>query len=130
KDVSETDQYGRLLRYVWLEDGAMLNELLVLGGYAVSSTYPPDVHYQDRFLAAERQAREAGAGLWGEVCQDDAPAQAFVPSAPSGPSAPAPTATASAPPPPPPVGGGSGGQAAPLGAECPPTHPIKGNHSS
>ena len=31
KDVSETDQFGRLLRYVYLEDGRMVNELLVVG---------------------------------------------------------------------------------------------------
>jgi len=64
KDVSETDRYGRLLRYVWLADGRMLNEVLVREGYAQAVTYPPDVRYQDRLLLAQRQAREAGAGLW------------------------------------------------------------------
>jgi micrococcal nuclease len=68
KDVSETDRFGRLLRYVYLESGEMVNELLVLDGYARVSTFPPDVKYQERFLAAERQAREAGRGLWGPVC--------------------------------------------------------------
>lgn len=47
KDVSETDKYGRLLRYVWV-DGKMANEELVRAGYAKSSSYPPDVRYQDR----------------------------------------------------------------------------------
>ena len=68
KDVSERDRYQRLLRYVWLShpDGQrMLNEELVKWGYAQVSTYPPDVKYQDRFLAAQREAREENRGLWG-----------------------------------------------------------------
>ncbi len=32
KDVSETDRYGRLLRYVWLADGSMVNATLVAEG--------------------------------------------------------------------------------------------------
>jgi micrococcal nuclease len=68
KDVSETDRYGRLLRYVWLEhpDGRrMLNEEIVKEGFAQVSTYPPDVKYQGQFLAAEREAKEGKRGLWG-----------------------------------------------------------------
>lgn len=68
KDVSETDRFGRLLRYVWLlqPDGQrMLNEELVKQGYAQVATYPPDVKYQDTFLAEQRTARDQGLGLWG-----------------------------------------------------------------
>jgi micrococcal nuclease len=64
-DVSETDQYGRLLRYVWLADSRMVNEELVRTGFAVARTYPPDVKHQDRLIEAEREARAAEAGLWG-----------------------------------------------------------------
>lgn len=67
KDVSETDKYGRLLRYIWLGD-MLVNEYLVREGYAQSSTYPPDVRYQDRFIEAQRQAREEQKGLWGDAC--------------------------------------------------------------
>ena len=70
KDVSERDQYGRLLRNVWLElDGTwtLLNLALVAEGYAQVSTYPPDVKYVDALLAAQRAAREDERGLWGEV---------------------------------------------------------------
>jgi len=63
KDVSETDQYDRLLRYVWV-DGTMVNAILVGEGYAAVVTYPPDVKYQELFLDLEREAREAGRGLW------------------------------------------------------------------
>ncbi|MBC7121336.1 MAG: thermonuclease family protein [Candidatus Methanosuratus sp.] len=63
KDISETDRYGRLLRYVWLDD-ILINEALVRDGYAQSFTYPPDVKYQDRLDRAEKEARAAGRGLW------------------------------------------------------------------
>lgn len=63
KDVSETDKYDRLLRYIWV-DGKMVNEELVRAGYARSSSYPPDVKYQDRFRALEAEARAKGVGLW------------------------------------------------------------------
>jgi micrococcal nuclease len=72
KDVSETDRYGRLLRYAWVEDPdrpgdlLMVNRALVASGYAQAVTFPPDVRYTDDFRAAERQARELGLGLWGE----------------------------------------------------------------
>ncbi len=67
KDISETDKYGRLLRYVWFEN-ILINELLVREGYAKSSTYPPDVKYQDRFVKAEQLAKEKEIGLWSKEC--------------------------------------------------------------
>jgi endonuclease YncB( thermonuclease family) len=63
KDVSETDDFGRLLRYVWVGD-VMINAELVRLGYAQASTYPPDVSYQDQLIELQREAREAGRGLW------------------------------------------------------------------
>ncbi len=64
KDVSEVDKYGRLLRYVYLEDGTFVNLELVKEGYAQAATFPPDVKYSAAFVAAAREAREAGRGLW------------------------------------------------------------------
>jgi micrococcal nuclease len=64
KDISERDKYSRLLRYVWA-DGTLINLELVKQGFARSYSYPPDVKYQEEFLAAEKEAREAGRGLWG-----------------------------------------------------------------
>lgn len=71
KDVSETDKFGRLLRYVYL-DNVMVNERLVQEGYAYASSYPPDVKYQDRFRAAQEKARVENKGLWAS-CQGSAP---------------------------------------------------------
>ncbi|RME48535.1 MAG: hypothetical protein D6791_03070, partial [Chloroflexi bacterium] len=69
KDVSETDRYGRLLRYVYLPTGEMVNAVLVREGYAVASTFPPDVMFADLFVELEREAREAARGLWGPACE-------------------------------------------------------------
>ena len=66
KDVSERDRYGRLLRYVYLEDGTFVNEELVREGYAVASTFPPDVAREGIFRLAEKDARENIRGLWAE----------------------------------------------------------------
>jgi len=64
KDVSETDRYDRLLRYVWVGD-VLVNAELVRLGYARSIAYPPDLRYQGLLDQAQTQAREAGLGLWG-----------------------------------------------------------------
>lgn len=75
KDVSETDRYGRLLRFVFIQgDPLMFNERLVLEGYANASAYPPDVSLADRFREAERKARAKEAGLWAEGGADEADA--------------------------------------------------------
>ncbi len=58
------DKYGRLLAYVYLSDGTMLNALLVQEGYAQVMTVPPNVKYQDMFLKLQREARENNRGLW------------------------------------------------------------------
>ena len=63
KDVSETDRYGRLLRYVYVGD-VMVNAELVKEGYAQAITYPPDVKYQALFLKLQNEARQAQRGLW------------------------------------------------------------------
>ena len=72
-DVQKIDPYGRLLAYVYLPDGRMFNETLLEEGYAQVATFPPNVKYQERFLEAQREAREANRGLWGlssgELCQ-------------------------------------------------------------
>ena len=68
KDVSEVDRYGRLLRYVYVED-QMVNEVLVRGGYANASSYPPDIKHQERLQKAEQEARTQNLGLWSR-CSD------------------------------------------------------------
>lgn len=62
-DVSDTDRYGRLLRYVWLNE-SMVNDDLVLSGLAVSKEYKPDTYYQVQLDESESYAKERGVGLW------------------------------------------------------------------
>lgn len=66
-DVEDRDRYGRLLRYVWLGD-TMINEQLVADGYAQIMTIPPNVKYVERFRVAQTEAREVKRGLW-EKCK-------------------------------------------------------------
>lgn len=63
-DAERRDRYRRLLAYVYLPDGRMLNDLIIRGGYASPLTIAPNVRYRDRFLASYRYARENGLGLW------------------------------------------------------------------
>lgn len=65
-DVQLHDKYGRLLAYVYLPDGRMLNEVLVEEGYATVYTVPPNVKYEKRFLELQRKAMSEGRGLWRE----------------------------------------------------------------
>jgi micrococcal nuclease len=62
-DVQERDRYGRLLAYVWVGE-FMVNAELVGRGYAQVMTVPPNVRYQELFLKLQREARDAGRGLW------------------------------------------------------------------
>ena len=63
RDVSETDKYDRLLRYVYVGD-LFVNAELVKQGLARAIAYPPDTKYQGYLQELERQASQAGRGIW------------------------------------------------------------------
>ncbi len=77
-DTSETDGYGRLLRYVWLDRPAtiagltdpesvrtqMLNAVILDDGYAVAHKYKPDDAYFELFKSYQLEALHAKRGLW------------------------------------------------------------------
>jgi micrococcal nuclease len=65
KDVSETDKYGRLLRYVYINN-EFINDELVKNGSAKVETVPPDVKYKNEFLQSQTYAKEYKLGLWGK----------------------------------------------------------------
>ena len=69
-DEERTDQYGRLLAYVYLAGDEMFNGELVEGGYAQVYTVEPNARYEERFLAAQEEARNADIGIWG-LSKDD-----------------------------------------------------------
>jgi len=62
-DVRARDRHGRLLAYVWVGD-LMVNAELVRLGYAQVMTVPPNVKHQELFVKLQREARDAGRGLW------------------------------------------------------------------
>lgn len=79
KDVSNTDRYKRLLRYVWVPSTSsplrsssegqagqaiFVNEYLAREGYALQATFPPDVQYIELFGKAVEEARLKNKGLW------------------------------------------------------------------
>ncbi|GAI39221.1 unnamed protein product, partial [marine sediment metagenome] len=63
KDISETDQYGRLLRYVYVGD-ILVNAELVRQGLAWAKPYPPDTKYQNILEKAEAEAKRDKIGIW------------------------------------------------------------------
>lgn len=63
-DVEERDQYGRLLAYVYGQDGQLVNATMVRRGYAIVSVYPPNVKYVDRLRSVQTSAQAARVGLW------------------------------------------------------------------
>lgn len=71
-DVSDRDRFGRLLRYLWVGD-ILVNEELVRAGAAIAVRYPPDTAEADRLRAAQTEAQRAGAGLWApDACGPEA----------------------------------------------------------
>lgn len=65
-DLQQIDKYGRLLAYVYLQDGTMYNKELLEKGYAQIATYPPNVRYVDEFKEIQEQARKEKVGFWAE----------------------------------------------------------------
>lgn len=94
KDVSETDRYDRLLRYIFIGD-TFVNYELVRKGYAQASTYQPDVACSSYFSQTQNQAQSEQVGLW----------------------APVPTVAVSS------GGGSSGGSGGSTGGNCHPSYP-------
>jgi len=74
-DKSDTDKYGRLLRYVWLKkpkdandpeeiESSMLNAIIIKAGYAKAVQYKPDIRNKDIFSNLEEAAKKEKKGIW------------------------------------------------------------------
>ena len=63
RDISERDRYGRLLRYVYVDD-ILVNAELVREGYAREFEYKPDVRFRDCFVALEKEPKKQKRGIW------------------------------------------------------------------
>jgi len=64
KDETEKDQYGRLLRYVFTEDGVFINYELVRKGFAQILEIPPDHIFRQTLLDAQNFAHDNKLGIW------------------------------------------------------------------
>lgn len=64
-DVERLDRYNRLLVYLFNKEGIFINEKMLFNGYAVLLTIPPNVKYVERFVIAEKKARQQKKGIWG-----------------------------------------------------------------
>lgn len=77
-DRSGRDAFGRLLRYVFVEDpqrgSVFVNRVLVEGGFAIANRYEPDTARADELDVAQTSAQDAGRGLWATgACGPPAP---------------------------------------------------------
>jgi len=72
-DIDKRDKYGRILAYIWTQNGQMINEEMMKNGCAVLFTFPPNVRYAERFLVAQKKAQEHKAGIWGENGLQESP---------------------------------------------------------
>lgn len=68
RDRSQTDKdkYGRLLRYVYLEDNTLINRQLIVDGYAYEYTYEKSYAFMTEFKNAQQQAQAEKRGLWAD----------------------------------------------------------------
>lgn len=63
-DVQERDRYNRTLAYIYTQNGTFINREMAKRGYALVSTYPPNLKYVDTIRAAMQDARANNRGLW------------------------------------------------------------------
>ena len=63
-DLERQDRYGRLLAYIFLTDGILLNEKMLQQGYAFFLFHKPNLKYNQRLLKAQQEAMKARKGLW------------------------------------------------------------------
>ena len=67
RDVSNRDQFGRLLRYIYLPDGTFVNLVMVRQGYALAREFPPDTCV----MRDRRPSVSAVQGQLGQVSRVD-----------------------------------------------------------
>jgi micrococcal nuclease len=64
RDTEARDRFGRLLAYVFRDDGTFVNEAVAAAGAGELLSIAPNAAYETRLAAAAAQAQAAGAGIW------------------------------------------------------------------
>ena len=72
-DEVTNDKYGRSLVYLWTSRNELINERMVLDGYAVLFRIKPNIRYSDTFSRAEQRARQEMKVIWGPKGLKEAP---------------------------------------------------------
>ena len=68
---NDRDNYNRLLRYVYLEDGTLINKILIEEGFAFEYTYQIPYKFQNEFKESQKKAESEKKGMWASgVCPD------------------------------------------------------------
>ena len=62
----DTDEYGRLLRYVYMEDSTFVNAELVAEGYAEACIFDTNDWYSQTLVQLEQYARMRKIGMWAD----------------------------------------------------------------
>ena len=70
-DIDLTDEYGRTLAYVYLENRQMLQEVLLKEGYARTMTISPNTRYEEIFRTLEGQAMYTETGFWADYYKEN-----------------------------------------------------------
>lgn len=68
-DQEKRDRHGRLLAYVFLEDGEMVNALLLRQGFAHVLVKRPNLKYFSLLLNEQRLAMKEKRGVWSQATQ-------------------------------------------------------------
>lgn len=76
-DEKLVDAYGQARYYVYLNDGTMVNSLMLLRGYARAVITHPNVRHRDKLLEAEKFAKSFKRGIWGNEFPDPKQADKF-----------------------------------------------------
>ena len=68
-DEEKRDDYGRLLAYVYLENGELFNDIILKKGYGHLMTVEPNTKYLKKFRKVVKKAREKEQGIWRKIKQ-------------------------------------------------------------
>jgi endonuclease YncB( thermonuclease family) len=69
-DLEKKDRYKRVLAYVFLQNGDMVNALLVRKGLAYVISIRPNLKYRDLLLECQRKAIKESIGIWSNLLRD------------------------------------------------------------
>jgi len=69
-DQEAKDHYHRILGYVFLPDGTMMNEKMVEQGLAYCMPVSPNIRYEKQFVKTQQIAMDAGKGIWKQIAKN------------------------------------------------------------